>query len=434
MKKYRYVIITMIVLMTMINYIDRGSISYAQADIIKEFGFDKVAWGSILGYFGYGYMLGSLFGGILSDKKGPKFVWIVAGTLWSVFEMAMAFAGELGLAVFGGSALAGFGVLRVLFGFSEGPLFSTMNKTNANWAAPKERGLLSALGLIGVPLGALITAPIASFLLSVTTWRVLFILMGALGIVWVIIWSKMFTNYPEDHPKVSKEELAAIRSTDDTFSGEKTVETEDSSNERWYHFFKSPTLICNTIGYFGFQYINFLVLTWTPKYLQDEYHFEIHSLWYLGMIPWIGAVFTAYFGGRLSDWLRTKTGNLWIARSGLSIFGMILAAICFLIIPMTNSVPMIMFLMMLGVAFLFLPNAVYWAVVIDTAPKNAGTYGGITHFFVNSATIIAPTLTGILVSSYGYKSMFISAVVSAVIGIVAMIFVRPGYKKMSKQA
>ncbi|MEJ7221014.1 MFS transporter, partial [Staphylococcus gallinarum] len=80
-----------------------------------------------------------------------------------------------------------------------------------------------------------------------------------------------------------------------------------------------------------------------------EYHFEIHSLWYLGMIPWIGAVFTAYFGGRLSDWLRTKTGNLWIARSGLSIFGMILAAICFLIIPTTNSVPMIMFLMMLGV-------------------------------------------------------------------------------------
>ena len=44
MKKYRYLIITMIVLMTMINYIDRGSISYAQADIIKEFGFDKVAW------------------------------------------------------------------------------------------------------------------------------------------------------------------------------------------------------------------------------------------------------------------------------------------------------------------------------------------------------------------------------------------------------
>lgn len=146
MKRYRYFIITMIVIMTMINYIDRGAISYAQEDIIKEFGFDTIAWGSILGYFGYGYMFGSLLGGITADKKGPKFVWILAGTAWSLVEIAMAFAGELGMAIFGGSAIAGFGLLRVLFGISEGPIFSTISKTNANWAAPRERGLLSALG------------------------------------------------------------------------------------------------------------------------------------------------------------------------------------------------------------------------------------------------------------------------------------------------
>lgn len=162
MKNYRYFIITMIIIMTMINYVDRGAISYAQEDIINEFGFDNIAWGSILGYFGYGYMLGSLFGGVTADKKGPKFVWLIAGTLWSLFEIGMAFAGEIGMALFGGSALAGFGLLRVLFGVSEGPIFSTISKTNANWAAPRERGLLSALGLIGVPLGALITAPIVS--------------------------------------------------------------------------------------------------------------------------------------------------------------------------------------------------------------------------------------------------------------------------------
>ena len=59
----------MIIVMTMINYVDRGAISYAQEDIIKEFGFDNIAWGAILGYFGYGYMLGSLFGGITADKR-----------------------------------------------------------------------------------------------------------------------------------------------------------------------------------------------------------------------------------------------------------------------------------------------------------------------------------------------------------------------------
>lgn len=279
MKRYRYFIITMIVIMTMINYIDRGAISYAQEDIIKEFGFDTIAWGSILGYFGYGYMFGSLLGGITADKKGPKFVWILAGTAWSLVEIAMAFAGELGMAIFGGSAIAGFGLLRVLFGISEGPIFSTISKTNANWAAPRERGLLSALGLIGVPLGALITAPIVSGFLTIASWRLLFVILGILGLVWVIIWAKVFTDYPEDNKNVSEEELNDIRSTNESLNVEKTVETEDSS-EKWYHFFKSPTLVGNMIGYFGFQYVNFLILTWTPKYLQDEYHFEIHSLWY----------------------------------------------------------------------------------------------------------------------------------------------------------
>ena len=113
--------------MTMINYIDRGAISYAQEDIIKEFGFDTIAWGSILGYFGYGYMFGSLLG-VLQRIKGPKFVWIVAGTAWSLVEIAMAFAGELGIAVFGGSALAGFGMLRVMFGVAEGPIFLQLVK------------------------------------------------------------------------------------------------------------------------------------------------------------------------------------------------------------------------------------------------------------------------------------------------------------------
>ena len=91
-----------------------------------------------------------------------------------------------------------------------------------------------------------------------------------------------------------------------------------------------------------------------------------------------------------------------------------------------------MILMMLGNAFIFLPNAVYWAVIIDTAPNKTGTYGGITHFFVNTATVIAPTLTGYLVATHGYSTMFISAVVASIVSIVAMCFVKPGEKKMAK--
>ncbi|ALS24665.1 hexuronate transporter [Paenibacillus naphthalenovorans] len=427
--KYRYLIFSMIVFMTVINYIDRGAISYAQAAIIAEFGLNPKSWGEILGYFGYGYMIGALFGGMLADKKGPKFVWIAAGLAWSVFEIGTAYAGYIGMTLLGGSAIAGFALFRVLFGLSEGPLFSTINRTMANWAAPKERGFAASLGLLGSPLGALLTAPVAVGLLSIMDWKKMFLVLGIIGIIWVVIWMKMFTDNPEDHPKVSKEELAEIRSTDGLLKTEQVVNQGPKVHVPWYHFFKSPTLVMNAIGYFAFQYVNFLILTWTPKYLQDTFDFKLSSLWYLGMIPWIGACVTVLLGGKISDALRRKTGSLRIARSGLAVVSLLLTAICFMMIPTVNSVGAVLALMAIGNAFNFLPNSVYWTVIIDTEPTRAGTFGGVTHFITNIATIVAPTLTGVLVASSGYTAMFVAAAVAAGIGMVAMIFVKPGKRE-----
>ncbi len=422
---YRYNILFMMVLMVIINYIDRGAISYASEDIIKEFGFGAVEWGAVLGYFGYGYLFGALFGGALADKKGPKFVWIIIGIGWSFFVIVTAFAGEIGIALFGGSAIAGFAVVRIMFGFFEGPTFSTINRTVANWATPRERGFAVSLGLLGTPLGAMLTAPVAVLILSFTSWKIMFIILGALGLIWVIIWSKMFTDLPEQHKKVSKEELDKIRSMDALLPDEQLVKENEEDKIKWFHFFQNPTLVFNALGYFAFQYINFLLLTWTPKYLQDEFGFQLSSLWYLGMIPWIGACFTVLLGGKISDYLRMKTGSLRIARSGLAVVSLLLTATCFMLIPTVNTVVGVMTLMAIGNAFNSLPNSVYWSVIIDTEPNKAGTYGGITHFITNTATIIAPTLTGFLVVSYGYSSMFTAAAVASVIGMIAMLFVKP---------
>ncbi|MFB5188800.1 MFS transporter [Alicyclobacillus fastidiosus] len=428
---FRYTIMSLIVLMTMINYIDRGAISYASEPIIRLFHLNESSWGEVLGYFGYGYMVGSISGGLLSDKKGPKFVWIVAGSLWSIFEILMAFAGNIGIAIFGGSALAGFAVIRILFGVSEGPLFSTMNKTVANWAANREKGFMQSFGLFGVPFGSLITAPIAVGLLSITNWQTTFVLLGSLGVIWVIVWARVFRNRPEEHTRVSRDELLEIRSGQGVLSSENTLTESEQQEIPWYHFFKNPTLVCNAIGYFAFQYVNFLILTWTPKYLQDTFHYSLSKMWYMGMIPWIGACITVMLGGKISDVLRRRTGNLRIARSGLAVLSLVLTAVCFLLIPTVHSIASVLLLMSIGNAFNFLPNSVYWAVVIDTEPSKAGSFGGVTHFITNIATVMAPTLTGFLVSAHGYHAMFIASAVASVIGMVAMMFVKPGKRVQS---
>ena len=429
--KYRYLIMSMLTTIVMINFIDRGALSYAQEFIIEEYELNAGSWGRILGFFGYGYIFGGFFGGLLADKKGPRYIWILAVTTWSVCAMLLGIAGDIGIAIFGGSAIVGFAIFRILFGFFEGPINVAQNATVGKWAAPKDKAFMVSMGQLGVPLGALLTAPIAVALISAFGWKGMYIVLGLVGIVWAIVWFKVFTDYPEDNPHVTKDELAEIRSTEELLESESAVNKSNQTKSPWYHFFKHPALIFNVLAYFSFQFISFINLTWTPKYLQDEFGFELSSLWYIGMIPWIGACITILLGAKLSDILRRKTNNLRIARTSIGIVSFFLTAICFLLILTVNSPGAVLILMMIANGLAFLPSTLFWVIILDTDPEIAGSYSGITHFFVNIAAIVAPTLTGFLVLRYGYDAMFITAAIAAVLSMVFLMFVNPG-KKASK--
>jgi len=424
--RFRFVIIFMLFLIAVVNYVDRGALSYTSEQIIGEYGFSRANWGAVLGYFGYGYMFGAVVGGTLSDRWGPRRVWIYAGVVWSLFEIMTAFAGDIGLAMFGSSALAGFAIFRILFGFAEGPAFSTINKSVSLWAAPRERALMSALTLASTPVGAMITAPISVGLLLLTgQWRLMFIVVGICSLALVLLFAVIFRDRPEECSHVNAAELATIRSAT---QAQAAISVKDEGERpSWFSFFTSRTLIFNTIGYFAFLYITFLLLTWTPKYLQDQFKFELSSLSYLGMIPWVGSCITVIVGGRLSDWILAKTGTLVIARSWFAAASFLLAGLCFLMIPYASSAAAVIALMTLANALNTLPNAVYWIVIIDTSPPSrTGTNSGITHLFAATASIIAPTVTGLLVNAYGYDSMFIAAGIVMGIGMLSMLMVRPG--------
>ncbi|EFH7244806.1 MFS transporter [Escherichia coli] len=412
--KYRYFVIFMVLIIMIINYIDRGALAYAQKDIIEEYGFTAAQWGSIQGFFGYGYIFGGLFGGALADRKGPRFVWITFVTLWSIFVALTAYAGDLSIAVFGGSAMLGFFVVRAVFGFAEGPSFVAMSRTLANWVSPKERTFTSSITLIGTPLGSIITAPLAVFLLSVTNWRVTLVLLGVLGIIWVLIFARIFTNQPEDHPRVNAAELAEIR--EDVASVDEVHGSQDKG--RWLDFFKNPSYLYNTAGFFGISYIIFMLLTWTPKYLQDVYGMSLSSLWYLGMIPWIGPLFTTPLGGRIADMIFVRTGNLRLARNSVASVSLLLSGVCFVLIPQTNTMAGALTLMALGNSAALASNSIYWSNLIDIDPSRTGTCGGVMHFLGQIAAMAAPTFTGIMVSSYGYNAGFM---VAGIICLFAML-------------
>src|SRR5262249_25968947 len=105
----------------------------------------------------------------------------------------------------------GFAMIRILFGGAEGPAYSIINKTIANWATLRERGFVVGFGLLSTPLGALLTAPVAVGLLTLTdNWRAMFYVLGAAGLIVLVLFMRIFTDRPEDNPRVSEAELDEI--------------------------------------------------------------------------------------------------------------------------------------------------------------------------------------------------------------------------------
>lgn len=418
--RYRYTIFSMLFLIALINYVDRGALSFAANAISAEYHFSKVQLGAVLGYFGFGYLFGSLCGGFLADRIGTKKVWMMAGVLWSILEIATAWAGDLGMALFGGSAIMGFAALRILFGFSEGPAYALMNKAIAHWAPDNERGFALSIGLLSTQVGSLLTAPIAVGLLLLTNdWRMMFILLGVMSLLAMLLFARTFSDSPDTSAATHAAEREFIR------RGQKVTQHDDTPLP-WWRFFTNRTLVCNALGYFSFLYITFTLVTWMPKYLQDNFHYDLQSLWYVAMIPWSGACITVLLGGRFADWLLARFNNLRLARNVFAAVTLCGTACCFMAIPWMHSAAGIIALMTLGNALNALVNNVYWSVVIDVTPKSSvGTYSGMTLALANLAAIISPMLCGWLAEYYGYNAMFTVTAVIAFGSMLAMTLLQP---------
>ena len=298
----------------------------------------------------------------------------------------------------GGSAITGFAVIRVLFGFAEGPAFSTINKSVSIWAAPRERALMSSLTLASTPVGAMITAPISVGLLRFTgDWRLMFAAVGLISLGLVLLFAITFSDRPGEFARhVNSAELAKIN--------EPVPGLSQVAVFRGLRHAVVVQFLHQSDAHLQYYRIFCLPLHHLPAADLDA---EIPSgpislrscvARYVGMIPWLGSCLTVVVGGRLSDRILSKTGSLVVARSWFAATVVPPCGLCFIAIPWAESAAGVIALMTVANALNTLPNAVYWIVVIDTSPRSrTGTNSGIMHLFAASASIIAPTLTGYLV-------------------------------------
>jgi MFS transporter, ACS family, aldohexuronate transporter len=295
-KNLRWHIAGLVFLSTVINYIDRQTLSVLAPRLTKELGLSNIEYGWISQAFLIPYTLMFIVSGVLIDRYGVKLVYGVATVWWSLAAMLHAAA----------SSAFGFGAFRFLLGAAESANFVGAQKVAAEWYPPKERGTLNGLVQAATVTGALITPPAVVYLAQKYGWRAAFLFTGSLGLFWVIAWVWMY-YFPARHPRISDEELRLIRGGDDASdaSDASRVSEERSGFDfvRWLGFFRFPQtwglLVARVIS----DPVWWFYLFWMPKYLTEARGLTMAQMASVAWIPYLasdaGSILGGWYSGRL---------------------------------------------------------------------------------------------------------------------------------------
>jgi ACS family glucarate transporter-like MFS transporter len=397
--RVRLLIVTMLFLVTTVNYADRATLSIAGSALSKELHLDPIAMGYVFSAFGWSYVIAQVPGGWLLDRFGSKWVYAISILIWSVFTMLQGWVGVFSA---GTAVIVLFG-LRFLVGFAEAPSFPANARIVAAWFPSNERGTASAFFNSGQYFATVIFAPLMGWIAHDFGWRYVFYVMGSLGILMGTIWIKTMYG-PKDHPAINEAEFDYIEQGGALvdLDAPKTERYADSGPKWTYvsQLLSNRMMLGVYIGQFCINTLTYFFLTWFPLYLVKERGLSILQAGFAATLPALCGVLGGILGGIISDAILRKTKSLTLARKIPIVGGMLLsmAIIGCNYVDTDALVIGFMALAFFGKGI----GALGWAVVSDTSPKEAGgVSGGLFNTFGNLSSITTPIIIGYILAATG---------------------------------
>ena len=291
-KGLRWYIVAMIALATVINYIDRSAINIMWPYIYKEFGIadadNKNALALITTFFMIAYALGQTFTGKLMDAVGTRLGMTISIIGWSISIALHSFA----------RSLMSFNIFRFMLGFSEAGNWPGATKSNAEWFPAKERAIAQGIFGAGASLGSVVSAPIIAFLYIVFGWKMTFVLIAALGLIWIVPWLIINKAAPEKHPWLTEKERNYILDTDP----ESNSSVEVAPVLSWRELLKFRNTWGIIMARFFIDPVWWLFVTWLPTFLKEQFLFDIKQIGAFTWLPYLFAAIGSLLGGYLSSW------------------------------------------------------------------------------------------------------------------------------------
>jgi ACS family hexuronate transporter-like MFS transporter len=263
--KYRWTICALLFFATTINYLDRQVLSLLKTDLAKEFNWTDSDYGTIVGVFSLAYAFSMLFAGRIVDFLGTKkgYAWSII--LWSVGAVLHALAHLVP------GKILGFSLARTVLAAGESGNFPAAIKATAEYFPKKERALATGIFNSGANVGAILAPILVPWIALHMGWQWAFILIGAVGFIWLAAWMIMY-EIPSKNRKLSEAEYAYIHQ--DEIQEEQTIKVETEADGKKFSYLqclKYKQTWAFAFGKFMTDGIWWFFLFWTPAYMEAQY-------------------------------------------------------------------------------------------------------------------------------------------------------------------
>lgn len=407
--RFRWFIVALLFITTVINYVDRSSISIAGPAIRADLHLTPVELGFIFSAFAWAYSPLQIPGSMLVDRIAPRFLYTGVIFFWSLCSTLIGFARSFP-AIFG---------LRLLLGACEAPSFPLNNRVVTNWLPERERARGVAVYVSGQYVGLAFLTPVLVLIQSRFGWQGMFIATGLVGIVWSVAFFALYREHGETR-RVNDAERALIDASRNgtATNGQPAVTTPVPAGRA----FRNRRLWGLLMAHCSETAANWFFLTWFPTYLVRYRHIAFLKFGFLATLPFLAAYVGVLLSGTISDHLLRRGHSLTFARKAPIVTGLVLAIA---IVGANYAASPALIITFMTIAFFGSGlGAISWSLVSSVAPPNlVGLASGAFNFVGTSMGIIVPIVIGFLVRGDNFAPAILFVGAMSLLSLISYLFI-----------
>lgn len=409
-KGLRWWIIGMIFIATVINYIDRTAFALLWPEMGEDLGMDNSDYALMLNIFMLTYAASKFLSGRLYDQIGTRIGFIVSIIVWSLAAAFHAVA----------RGVATLSIARGLLGLGEAGLWPGAVKSNGEWFPVKQRALAQGIFNSGASIGNVIAPVIIVYLYAQFGWKSTYIILGAIGLLWVIPWYILNKSKPEDHPWITSDERNLILQDREKNKATGSTSTKSLPLTKILRH-KQPwgVLLCR----FFIEPIWWFFASWMPIYLNSKFGLSIEEIGNTMWISYLMAAAGGILGGLFTEAIIKRT-SLDIGRKASIVVGSFFIIIGFVsIILFVSDSNYMTFIYLAGMALFGFQFAIGNIQTLSSdlfRGPSVGTLAGLAGTVAAFSPIIMNWFIGKITTGGSYNPAFIAITISVFLAVAAI--------------